>query len=152
MNGRRIRTVYLMDGFGQRTIKNVDEAFIMNLHHEGWRMDRWERVRPWRPGRKRGCIWCSKSVNICVEVWLFMATLHWRVISVKNFFRDLGMSRNGSKNRVCAPKNRPIWFFSWSHRILQQKNSRKKQKSWAIVSFKKWAFMILLTVALLFAS
>ena len=73
-----------------------------------------------------------------------MCGYSWRVILVKNFFRDLGMSRNGSKNRVCAPKNRPIWFFCWSHRILQQKNYLKNKKSWAIVYFKKWAFMILL--------
>ena len=29
-------------------------------------MDRWKKVRPWRPGQIGGCIWCSKSVILCV--------------------------------------------------------------------------------------
>ena len=139
MNGRRIRTVYLMDGFGQRTIKNVDEAFIMNLHHEGWRMDRWERVRPWRPGRKRGCIWCSKSGNICVEVWLFMAS-HFS----KNFFFEIWAWAVTALKIGSAPQKIDPFDFLVSRTVFSSKKTpEKNKKSWAIVSFKKWAFMIL---------
>ena len=66
-------------------------------------MDRRKKARPCRPGQIRGLIWCSKSVVKCVGVWLLM-TSHLSEI----FFQVLGMSRNGSQNRLCAPKNRPI--------------------------------------------
>ena len=45
---------------------------------------------------------------IVFGMWLFMPS-HF---SKKKFFWHSGMSRNGSLNWVCAPKNRPIWFFS----------------------------------------
>ena len=59
MNGRRIRTVYLMDGFGQRTIKNIKI---------------WTEVDGWTDGRKsvRGGLVKSEVLYGAVKVSLYV--------------------------------------------------------------------------------
>ena len=126
------------DRLRHERIRATDNKKYQNVDG-GWRRDRWKRVRPWRPGQIGGCTWCSKSVMICVGVRLFM-TSHF---SKKNFF-DIQVSAVTAHKIGSAPQKIDLFDFLVSRTVLSsQKTQEKNKKSWAIVSFKKWAFMIL---------
>ena len=118
-------------------IRATDNKKYQNLDR-GWRMNWLKKVRPWRPGQIWGCFWRSKSVIICVGVWLFMTSN-----SSKNFF-DIRAWAVTAQKIGSAPQKIDLFDFLVSRTVFtSKKTSEKNKKSWANVSFKKWAFMIL---------
>ena len=113
----RTQIIHLMDDFGRRTIRNINVD-------EGERVNRWTKVRPWRPGYEHR--WSLQIVlwspNCSSNKWhslssegCLVSKFHWLSTSSKKFLRP-----SQSHFRVWRHK---LWFITYDSSLSRRKGT-----------------------------